>query len=309
MAWHLQLGFDEQIMQKVDANEAERQKFIFSILTIMLLIIGILVFFSSLVYMLVIFHNWALAVVTGIFIGIIVFNIYRFLIVSSVNASYSGLSEFQSNHDLAYSNYLSNDIDFTEISEEQIQHSVNTKKEELRTVFELPGIIKSSKGSGFLTMFIRILFITIFAMIFATGIELFIFNGVINETLEETRTLLMSEQPDSWTLKEMLTLKEGDTFILLNSNSLLLLLDILSTALGYWKLLFDLIILLIFLMPLILVFRSREILFGSYVRELALHEIAISHYHYLKTQKTCAIIINEIKSENDSIIKSVKQNG
>lgn len=309
MAWHLQLGFDELIMQKVDPKQSERQKLIFSILTIMLIAIGILVFFSSLVYMLVIFQNWGLAILTGFFIGIIVFNIYRFLIVSSVNASYSGLSEFQSNHDRAYSNYLSNDIDFTEISEEQIQHSVNTKKEELRTVFELPGIISSSKGSGFLTMFIRILFITIFAMIFATGIELFIFKGAINDTIEETRTLLLSEQPDSWTLKEMLTAKDGDTFIWLNSNSLLLLIDILSTALGYWKLLFDLIILLIFLMPLILVFRSREILFGSYVRELALHEIAISHYHYLKTQKTCAIIINEIKSENDSIINSVKQNG
>ena len=186
---------------------------------------------------------------------------------------------------------------------------MNSKKEELRTVFELPGIISSSKGSGFLTMFIRILFITIFAMIFATGIELFIFKGVINDTLAQTRTLLMSEQPDSWTLKEMLTAKEGDNFIFFNTSSLLLLLDILSTALGYWKLLFDLIILLIFLMPLILVFRSREILFGSYVRELALHEIAISHYHYLKTQKACAIIINGIKTENDSVIKSVKQNG
>jgi hypothetical protein len=309
MAWHLQLGFDDRVMQKVNTKEADRQKYIFSILTTMLVVIGLLVFFSSLVYMLVIFHNWLLGILTGLFLAIVVFNIYRFLIVSSVNASYSGLKDFINNHERAYDEYFDNDIDFANISEEQIQHTVNAKKEELRSVFSLTRTTSGQWSNGFFTMLVRVLFITLFAVIFATGIELFIFKGVINYTLEETRSLLMSEQPDSWTLKEILTAKQGDNFVLLNSSSLLLLLDILLTALGNWKLLFDLIILVIFLMPLILVFRSREILFGSYVRELALHEIAISHYHYLKTQKYCAITINEIKSKNDQIIKSIKQNG
>jgi len=302
MAWNLQLGYDERIMQKVDAKESDRQKFVFSILTIMLVVIGFLVFFSSLVYMLVIFHNWILAIFTGLFLAVIVFNIYRFLIVSSVNGSYSGLAEFLSNHERAYSEYINNEIDCSTILEEEIQHSVNTKKEELRAIFSLPGIATNSRGSGFATMFVRIFFIAVFAMIFATGIELYIFKEAINQTLAETKSLLMAEDPNSWMLNEMLKPIDGSSFIWLNCNSLLMLLNILSAALGYWKLVFDILILFIFLMPLILVFRSREILLGSYVRELALHEIAISHYHYLKTQKHCSIILKDIIRKNQKVI-------
>jgi hypothetical protein len=308
MAWHIQLGFDERIMQKVEAKQVERQKFIFSILTLMLFAIGLLVLFSSMVYMLIIFHSWFIALATGLFLALIVFNIYRFLIVSAVNASYSGLAEFQSNHERAYTDYSNNEVDFSIITEEQIQHSVNTKKEELRAIFAAPGIIATSKDNGLATMIVRVLFISIFAVIFATGIELFIFKDAINSTLAETKSLLLTEQPDSWILHEILSPEDEDGFIWLNSNSLLLLINILGAALGYWKLLLDLLILIIFLMPLVLVFRSKEILFGSYVQELALHEIAVSHYHYLITQKNCALLIHQIKDENCKSIQTVKAN-
>jgi hypothetical protein len=98
MAWHLQLGFDERIMQKVDAKQSVRQRYVFSVLSIMLFSIGVLIFVSTLIFMTIVFQNLVLAICVGLFLAIIIFNIYRFLIVSSVNASYSGLAETQSNH-------------------------------------------------------------------------------------------------------------------------------------------------------------------------------------------------------------------
>jgi hypothetical protein len=306
MAWHKQIGYDERIMQKVEGKEADRQKYIFSMLTIMLVVVGLLVFFSSLVFMLVIFRNWSLAIFSGLFLALIVFNIYRFLIVSSVNASYSGLAEFQSKHEMAYLNYLNTDMDFSKMTQEQILHSVNKKKEELRSIFPLSGFHLTNRFTLFFTMLVRVSLIAIFAIVFATGIELFIFKGAINITLEETRLMLLEEAPNSWTLKEILTPIDGTDFIWFNCNSLLVLLSVLSHSLGYWKLVFDFIFLMIFLMPLILIFRSREILFGDYVRELALHEIAISHYHYMKTQKACSAIIQEIIEKNEQIVNQCK---
>jgi hypothetical protein len=52
------------------------------------------------------------------------------------------------------------------------------------------------------------------------------------------------------------------------------------------------------MLPLILIFKSKEILNGDYVKELVLHEISISFYHFLKTQKSCSDKMQELKNEN-----------
>lgn len=308
MAWHLQLGFDERIMQKVDSRQLDRQKFVFSTLTLMLIAIGSLVFFSSLVYSIILFHNWLVALAIGLFLSLVVFNIYRFLIVSSVNAGYTGLATFLKNHELAFVEHMNNQTDFSSFSEAQIQHLVNTRKEYLRLIFPIPRLSSNAADMGFWTMLVRVVFIAIIALVFATGIELFLFRGPINETLEAVKWLLIKDQPDSYLLLEVLTPKEGQGFIWLNSNSLLYLIQVINTALGLWKFVFDVFFLLIFLMPLILIFRSREVLFGSYVQELALHEIAISHYHFLKTQKFCTQISEEIMNANNEWVHNQKVN-
>jgi hypothetical protein len=150
--------------------------------------------------------------------------------------------------------------------------------------------------------------IAIIALVFATGLELFLFRGPINETLDAVKWLLAKDQPDSYLLLEVLTPREGQGFIWLNSNSLLYLIQVITAALGHWKLVLDVFFLLFFLMPLFLIFRSREILFGSYVQELALHEIAISHYHFLKTQKFCNQISEDILKANNEWVYNQKVN-
>jgi hypothetical protein len=212
MAWHLQLGFDERIMQKVDSRQLDRQKFVFSTLTLMLMAIGSLVFFSSLVYSIILFHNWLVALAIGLFLSLVVFNIYRFLIVSSVNAGYTGLATFLKNHELAYLEHLNNEEDFSSFSEAQIQHLVNSRKDYLRSLFPLSESSTNTENLGFWTMLVRVSMIAIIALVFATGLELFLFRGPINETLDAVKWLLGISQIHIYCWKYSHPEKDKDLF-------------------------------------------------------------------------------------------------
>jgi hypothetical protein len=108
--------------------------------------------------------------------------------------------------------------------------------------------------------------------------------------LLETKALLSTENPTSF-LIQSINVDAGHSFFeYINSNSLLLVIEILTNGLGNIKYIIDGIIILIFLGPALLHLTSSEILKGAYVKELAIHEISISHYHYLKTQKLCKLI-------------------
>ena len=300
MAWHLQIGFDEGIMKKVDKEDKIRQKFIFSMLVIMMIMVSLFVLISSIIYLLIIFHNWAVALGAGLFLSLVVFNIYRFLTITAINAEKSGIGEYHLNHEKQYQDFVDH-LKIDEISkmpEESIRKIVNDRKDTLREKFSeyYPNNYKIS--SSVLTMAVRVVFLSIIALVFSTGLELFIFKSQVNEVLDATANSLRQELPESWILKNMLTPQEGKEFTLFHCNSLLLIIDVLQAGLGYWKLLLDIIFLGIFLLPLILIFKSKEIQKGDYVRELALHEISISFYHYLKTQKFCKEIINQVTSED-----------
>ena len=70
--------------------------------------------------------------------------------------------------------------------------------------------------------------------------------------------------------------------------------------------LIDLIFMVVFLLPLIIVFKSKEIKQSEYVRELALSELTITFYHYMHTQKLCKKILNEIKTTEIVFSKNSK---
>lgn len=300
MAWHLQIGFDESIMKKVAAEDKTRQKFIFSMLVIMMMVISLLVLISSIIYLLIIFHNWLVAIGAGLFLSLVVFNIYRFLTITAINAEKSGIGEYHIHHEKQYQDFIDH-LKMDEISkmpEDAIRKIVNDRKDSLREKFSeyYPNNYKIS--SSVLTMAVRVVFLSIIAMVFSTGLELLIFKSQVNEVLDATANSLRQELPESWILKNMLTPSNGEEFTLFHCNSLLLIIEVLQAGLGYWKLVLDLLFLIIFLLPLILIFKSKEIQKGDYVRELALHEISISFYHYLKTQQRCVDILNQIKSDD-----------
>jgi hypothetical protein len=295
MAWHFNLGIDERIMQKTDANDQTRQKFIFSMLVIMLIIVSGLIFVSAVAYMLIIVNNWWLAAASGLLISLIVYNLYRLLLVTAINAEKTFLGRYQLNHELHYIDLFDNRRfkEFEEMPDEQILKIVNARKEKLRDNSSL--IL--NKPSGFIRLFftnlMRVFILFVIAVVFSTGLQLLIFKDQINEVLNATSLILNQNLPDSWLLKNILTTEDGSEFILINCNSLLLAIQLLVKGLGFWKLVLDILFLTLVLLPLILILKSKEIQNGSYIKELALHEVSISFFHYLKTQKYCAFLLRQ----------------
>jgi len=159
--------------------------------------------------------------------------------------------------------------------------------------------------SDILTMTLRVVILSIIALVFATGIELFIFKNQINDVLLQLKSQYIIHG-ETWMVVNILTPSPNDQFYIFNANSLLLAIDILERGLGYWKVVMDIIFLVIFLIPLALVFKSKEIKQSEYMRELALSEITITFYHYLHTQRLCQKIIQDLKNKEIKFTKTKK---
>jgi hypothetical protein len=294
MSWHKYIGIDTDLLTKVDPKHSERQTFILSTLTVMLFVISIICFFSGIVYALIIFQSWPVAIFIGVFMSIMVFNLYRLLVMTALDVSESSLEPYYLDHEKHYSDYVKLDEDFSKLTDEKIKEIVYVAKDKLREKTALNPPNRDTKRHP-LTISLRVIILTVIGLVFANGLELFLFNNQINEVLNDL-LILYTANNETWLVENMLNPGKNSTFSVLNTNSLLLALEILNKGLGKWKLLIDLIIILIFLMPLIIVLKSKEIKQSEYVQELALSELTITFYHYLHTQKLCKKIENEIKS-------------
>ena len=294
MSWHKYIGIDTDLLTKVDPKHSERQTFILSTLTLMLFVISIICFFSGIVYALIIFQSWPIALFIGVFLSVMVFNLYRLLVMTALDVSESSLEPYYLDHEKHYSDYVELDEDYSKLTDEKIKEIVYVAKDKLREKTALNPPNRGTKRHP-LTMFLRVIILTIIGLVFANGLELFLFNNQINEVLNDL-VKLYANKNETWMVENMLNPREGSSFSVLNTNSLLLALEILNKGLGNWKLLIDLIFILIFLLPLIIVLKSKEIKQSEYVQELALSELTITFYHYLHTQKLCRKIENEIKS-------------
>ena len=296
MDWHLEIGVDRDLLKKVDPKQNERQTYILSSLCIMLVVVALICFFSSVIYTLIIFHSWLISLAVGFFLALVVFNIYRLFVMTALDVSGSSLEEYYSDHEKHYAEYHEIGSDMTDISDEKIIEITSVSKDKLREKSEFDIGSQQLSSSDILTMTFRVLILSIFALVFATGIELFIFSNQINDVLEQLKSQYLLNG-DTWMVENILTPEKNDQFYIFNANSLLLVIDLLNRGLGYWKILIDIIFLIIFLLPLALVFKSKEIKNSEYMRELALSEITISFYHYLHTQKLCQKILKEIEQK------------
>ena len=294
MSWHKYIGIDTDLLTKVDPKHSERQTFILSTLTLMLFVISIICFFSGIVYALIIFQSWPIALFIGVFLSVMVFNLYRLLVMTALDVSESSLEPYYLDHEKHYSDNVELDEDYSKLTDEKIKEIVYVAKDKLREKTALNPPNRDTKRHP-LTMFLRVIILTIIGLVFANGLELFLFNNQINEVLNDL-VKLYANKNETWMVENMLNPREGSSFSVLNTNSLLLALEILNKGLGNWKILIDLIFILIFLLPLIIVLKSKEIKQSEYVQELALSELTITFYHYLHTQKFCKKIESEIKS-------------
>lgn len=286
------IGYDDDIMRHVDVRESSRQKYIFMILSYMIIIISMLVFFASINLTSLFASDIFIVFGLSTLIALVFYNIYKYIIVTATNASNTSLSEYLKNHELVYMDYsLSNDNDNNLTNDIEIQNRVNKKKQELRLLSHNSQPLIINYISVIISICIRFLYLGVLAYIFAFGLEIYIFKDQINGVLHETKALLSTENPTSF-LIQSINVDSGHSFIEnINSKSLLLVIEILTNGLGNLKYFIDGIIILIFIGPALLHLISSEILMGAYVKELAIHEISISHYHYLKTQKLCKLIL------------------
>ena len=304
MSWYKYIGVDSDLLKKVDPRHNERQTYILSSLTVMLFIISVICFCSSLVYSLIIFHNWVIAILVATFFAIVVFNLYRLLVMTALDVSGSSLEPYYLDHEKHYHEHFTFANESTNISDEQINGVVYTAKNILRekTQFDFPNITTKKHP---LTMTLRVLILSIIALVFCNGLELFLFQNQINEVLSDLLSIYTSKN-ETWIIENMLTPVAGSEFNIINTNSLLMALDIMNTGLGNWKIVIDLIFIIIFLLPLLIVIKSKEIKQSEYVRELALSELTITFYHYLHTQKFCNEILEKIKV-NEIVFSKIKK--
>ena len=137
MSWHKQIGVDADLLKKVDPKHNERQTFILSSLTLMLFVISIICFFSSLIFSLIIFHNWLVSLFVASFLAIVVFNLYRLFVMTAFDVSGSSLEPYYLDHEKHYLEHIELDEDFSDFSDEKINGIVNGAKDILREKTEM----------------------------------------------------------------------------------------------------------------------------------------------------------------------------
>ena len=229
MGWHKHIGVDTDLLKKVDPKHSERQTFILSNLTLMLFVITGICFISSVVFSLIIFHNWLIAIVTGVFLAFVVFNLYRLFVMTALDVSESSLESYYLEHEKHYSEHIELDADFSEYSDEKINGIVNEAKNKLREKTEM-NYPSSNSTRHPLTMTLRVTILSIIALVFCNGMELLIFKNQINDVLGDLFTLYAAKN-ETWIVENMLTPASGTDFYIVNTNSLILSLDILGLSL------------------------------------------------------------------------------
>lgn len=304
MHWQEQIGVDISLLQKTAPESRDKQIWVFSILTIMLIIVGLICTFSTMIYAMIIFHSWIIAIGSALFFGMVSFNVYRMLVMTAMDAYGTILGEYMRDHEKHYYEHVAKEEKFQNFNEEKILELVAVSKQKLRERPLFDKGRKSMRFSEIITMALRVIILSILAITFATGIEIFMFKDQINEILKSL-IQIYTAQGDLWSVQNILTPEAGDEFFIINSNSLLLVIDALNRGLGGWKIILDLLFLIIFLIPLALVFRSKEVKRGDYIKEMILNMVSTTFYHYIHTKKYCCKLDEHFR-KNSEIIKEVE---
>lgn len=284
---------DDRLYKKVEPKIKRKELLVFGFLSAMIIVLSLISAIATFVYTSVIFKNLIIATIVSFFMLLVIFNLVRLLIVTSITAYHTKLGVFQLDHSLIFDNIkMSEDEEKDQL---KILEVVNRKKESLRIISKTKGSHKKNLEQR-ITFVIKLIILTFLALIFATGIELLIFSNQLNDAFEAIK-LLYADQPESWMLSQALN-PEGGNFYILNTNSILLAIDVLNFGLGWMKYLLDAAFIVLFITPLLISFKSKKIFDSNYVRELALHEVSVSYYSYLIKERACEKISESILSYN-----------
>jgi hypothetical protein len=283
MELYTQIGIGPDTFATLSTEEGDRQKKIYSRLVILIIMTSILAAFSIFMFATIIFQSYFIAIPSGLFLGLVIYNFQRLLIIASLTPQDETL----------YLNWIDKKREFEDLTDAKVMEFqskaereafLTDKKMAFRNSTANFTARKTGFGSQLIGKLIFVLILVLFGIIVANGLELFLFRGQINDSIEK---LLQSKEVvvDTWSKKHIFTSTNGKEFLLINSRSLLVDLEFLTRGLGYWKYLMDFIVLIVFLLPIILLNKSGEFLKGPAMRELVLQELKITNDHYILSRR------------------------
>lgn len=291
---HLNLGIDKHVLKDTDEAIREAELRRFDLLSMMLVLVAFVAALAAWVFVLLIAHSLLVATALGTLVGLLIYNLYRIMLVTSINAYHTPLWEVQKNHEQLYQHiHVAHAAAFDEAD---IREMVEQRRQELRRLANDSQGYRHDNGQ-MVTLLLKLGVLAFMALVFATGLELFIFRNQLNESFDAIRSIYTA-QPDTWIVRSALSVPAYADFSLLECNSVLFAIDVLRLGLGGWKVVIDLLVVALFIIPLILTYRSHEVIDSVYVREQALQEISISHLHYLSTQAACYKIEQELAEQD-----------
>jgi hypothetical protein len=294
MNWYRLIGVDDKVLANVDPQHNERQSYILSMIGIMITVIPIICFLSSIVLAAPVFQSWIVGIFIGIFLSLVVFNLYRLFVMTALDVSGTALEDYHSHHEKHFDANIDIHQDFSKLSDIELIKIAKDSIIKLRKKTSMDAGHSKITFEHLLTMAFRVIILSIIAIIFASGIELFLFKNQINNIILEVINLYKT-QNNTEALKYYFD-NNGEG-LLFKSNSILFLMQILIKGLGIWKFVIDIIIIIIFLIPLAIIFKSMELKKSEYVQELALYEIETTFLHHLRTQKLCSELNKQLAIE------------
>ena len=318
-------GTREEYFDKMDDVTQKRQYFVYNLLTLMFFVLVALSFIAGSIYGLVIFNSWILSFFVGLFLSFVAFILLLLMLFLNMITSDKKLKDETMNLDDNLIKYNSEDLSgLSDINAIKIVQEQKMQFRDGNSGVEINGF----HFSNIFKAFIKVSLLVILSLVVANGLELFMFSSKINESLNviqnspklaELKQLAILRDQNSeiksyeesmaeWTLS-MLNENPRETFKLINSYSVLQIMEILHTCIGGYKVLLDILFTLLFLTPLIIVKKSKEYAGGAFLKEVTLSDISTTFYFHLLAQKKCQEIKKVIETEYNytSIIKSSKR--
>ena len=108
-------------------------------------------------------------------------------------------------------------LDGNETEMKRFREEAARDKEKLREKSQMDIGRKQLQFSDILTMTVRVVILSIIALVFATGMELFIFKNQINDVLEQLKNQYIIHG-ETWMVENILTPGPNDQFYIFNAN-------------------------------------------------------------------------------------------
>jgi hypothetical protein len=306
-------GIREEYFHQVEEGERNEQFRSYNLLSAMFYVLVLLSFLAGVSFGLVIFQNWLIAICVGLFLCAITFILLLLVLFLNMTTNHQNLYNKMTNMKLVYDEF--DQHDFSGISDEKAQAIVQDYKIQLRAA-SIEAEPDAFHLSSILTSSIKVTLVIILSCIIANGIEFIIFQKKINESLELIRNspAIIEAGKDlsgnnehvvddkklmaQWTI-QMVTEQKEMPFKLLDSYSVVLDMQILQQCLGKWKLLFDFLFAVLFLVPFVLVRKSKRYAGGVFLKEMALSDISTSLMFYMLSKRKCINVKKYIEEEYD----------